>query len=604
MFNKRLSIITLLLIIIFVTPTLFATESYITVPLGHRAYTILNNAEIRGIIPVLHNARPYSTSKVLKELQTIHNSNAISQTEKHIIEDIIHELSTKQEDNSFKSVTTYGSVVQDFDDIGVRAEVGARFKTQYTQSLSTLHVIDWRNTIEVYLRADVKNMLSFEMNLARLFDHIDYRPFLKNDFYVDAKGKYDPLWLDEHPFLTFGGTSSPELNLSLLHNKLDIRFASIKRDWGVGTNNLMLSGSANSFNAIEVQYEIVPWLKYSFITGKLGSFSFYDFKDKDDPNDFYANYFFTDDLHESKYDNNYSAHRVEVSLPWNISLGVYESVVYRRRFELGYLNPFAILFYEQEIIGDFDNMLAGLDFEWIIPSYGRVYGSLATTEMSVLNPKRFLTAPRNILGIQGGVDINIPLLPFTTVTAQYTYLAPFFYTHKPYEGNEISFVNEGRNIGYPLRPNSDEILLKIDSQFKEGWDGSFTFKYQRRSGQYGFNIDKFMRYQAAKKNLYEDKDFNAHVFEKAIGMELAVQKTLKNAPVRLRASYLLNLESNRGVPTPEKVWDTSNSENWAKYDEDDHSDYAEYPVIKYNVEGAWSSWKASHAVSIGAEVWF
>ena len=277
-------------------------------------------------------------------------------------------------------------------------------------------------------------------------------------------------------------------------------------------------------------------------------------------------------------------------------------------------------------------MLAGLDFEWIIPKYGRVYGVIATSEMSVINPKRFLTAPRNILELQGGINVNIPFLPFTTVTAQYTYLAPFFYTHYPMtesvdtwvavnnESEEepdwelvktteekvvalIPMVHEGRNIGYPLRPNSDEILLMINSQFQSGWEGSFTFKYQQRSGQYGFNIDQYMSYAAASNNAYNDKDFRGFLFEKTISFEMAVEKTLKNAPVRLRMSYLLVLESHKDTPSPHKVWEGGYSGKKEDYPEDGFS-YDETPIIDYTVSGAWSAWKANHAVSIGAEIWF
>ncbi|MGI6439048.1 MAG: hypothetical protein ACOX0W_02050 [Sphaerochaetaceae bacterium] len=630
--KNKFKIFVMVCVIVGLGSLVYAADNLLTVPLGHRAYGILQNAELRGIIPLQHNVRPYSTSKVLKDLNTIGQSSQISDEERRIVQDIIQELSLNQEDNSLKSVMTHGSIRQYYDELDVNAEIGARFSTRYTQSLIDFDVIDWRNSIEVYLRGDVKSVFSFEMNLTRLFDHIDHRPFLKNDFYIDAKGKYDSLWLDEAPFLNFGGTASPELAVSLFNNKLDIRFASIKRDWGVGTNNLMLSESANSMNALELQLEITPWLRYAFLAGRLGSFSYKNFREDNQVKDFYNEYLFTDDLHGTQYDNNYSAHRVEVDLPWNISLSVFESVVYRRRFELGYLNPFSILFYEQEIVGDFDNMLAGLDFEWVLPRYGRMYGVIATTEMSVINPKRFLTAPRNIMGIQGGVDINIPFLPFTTVTAQYTYLAPFLYTHYPMtediwvavnNGSEevpdwelvktteekviarIPMVHEGRNIGYPLRPNSDEILLMLNSQFKDGWEGSLTFKYQRRSGQYGFNIDKHMSYGAAHKNAYDDKDFNGFLFDKTIAIEMVVQKTLAKAPVRLRASYLMTLNSHRNQPEPQRVWLYGGLYNGKEgtYPED-FENYDRTPVIDYTVSGAWSAWKATHAVSIGVDIWF
>ena len=307
------SLLLVLILLLVILSPIYSAENLLSVPLGHRVYGILENAELRGIIPIQHNVRPYSTLNVLNKLNIIKDSEQLSTAEREVVLDIIHELSFNQEDNSMKSVLLNGSIHQYFDDIDINAEIGARLRTNYTQSLSNLDAIDWRNSIEVYLRGDVKSVFSFEMNLARLFDHIDHRPFLKNDFYIDAKGKYDSLWLDEAPFLNFGGTASPELAVSLLNNKLDIRFASIKRDWGVGTNNLMLSGSANSMNALELQFEITPWLRYAFLAGRLGSFSYKSFREDSQVQDFYNEYLFTDDLHGTQYDNNYSAHRVGIS---------------------------------------------------------------------------------------------------------------------------------------------------------------------------------------------------------------------------------------------------------------------------------------------------
>jgi hypothetical protein len=102
-------------------------------------------------------------------------------------------------------------------------------------------------------------------------------------------------------------------------------------------------------------------------------------------------------------------------------------------------------------------------------------------------------------------------------------------------------VNKGENLGYPLRPNSDEILLAIHMQAPDGWDGSVTMKYQRRSGQYGFNMDKYMRYAAAVKGEYDDKDFAGNLFEKTLGIKTTVNKTLKKFPIRISASYLFSM---------------------------------------------------------------
>ena len=607
-----------ILILLLITTSLFGAQNNISVSLDHRVYSVLKTAELRGIIDTDLEVRPYSTATILKHLKKIEAYTKISINELVIVKDLIKEFSETQPNNSFKSLAKYGSYYTYSENLDIGATMGARLNFSYAQSLSDFSHFDSRNGGDFFIRGDIKDIASFYMNIGIRFDHLDHTLFLKNDFYVPTKGKYDTFWnhLDEHVFY-YGIYATPEISLSLLNGKLNIRWADIKRDWGVGESNLMLSGSANSFNAIELNFAITPWLRYAFLTGALGKFDAQDLYDSDNSDHadivkFYDEYFFSDALHNNKYNNNYSAHRVEVDLPWRIKFGIFESVVYRKRFELGYLNPLSILMFEQNAMGDFDNMLAGFDLQWTMRDYFRIYGTAATTEMNEINPKRFFIAPRNVLSLQAGVDINIPFISFSTATVQYTYIAPFFYTHKPMEDDtyEISMVNEGRNIGYPLRPNSDEILVKLNLNFNNNWDGSFTFKYQRRSGQYGFNIDKWMYYTAANRGAYKDKNFSSNIFEKTVGLEATINKKLNNYPIKFSASYILTLENARVYePTPLKVWNRKEPDATESiiYDPDnypEHLKYNDFPVVEYKVSGPWKGWQASNALRVGVDIWF
>ncbi|HKM05946.1 MAG TPA: hypothetical protein VJ869_03055, partial [Sphaerochaeta sp.] len=62
----------------------------------------------------------------------------------------------------------------------------------------------------------------------------------------------------------------------------------------------------------------------------------------------------------------------------------------------------------------------------------RLYGSIATTEMNKIGSlKTMLTYPRNILAFQAGITVPLPIGTFSSLTFQWTYLAPFFYSHYP-----------------------------------------------------------------------------------------------------------------------------------------------------------------------------
>ena len=606
--RKRFFVFLLVFIYLLLSQVIFATENHISVPLNHNVYNILKNVEIRGLVHSLPKVKPYPTSTLINILKELDTSNQLTKIERDEIKLLLEEFTFEQKDNSVKSILQNGSYFTHLEKLNIGTKFGIKLNFQYGQSINNFSEIDSRNGGEIYLSSNISNYVSIFMNIGLRFDHLNHNLFMKNDFDIPSKGKYDTFWdHDGNHLLYYGIYATPEVSSSLMNGKLNIRFASIERDWGVATNNLMISGSANSFNAFEFTIEPSSWLNYSFIAGSLGKFYIND-SILDNSDNFYSDYFFSDKLHERKYENNITAHRVEINLPFNLKFGIYESVIYKRRFEFGYLNPFSILMYEQNIMGDLDNMLAGFDLQWTLPKYFRAYIVAATTEMNEINPKRFFIAPRNVMGLQAGVDINIPLLSFTTATVQYTYLAPFFYTHIPdfdEEWNivsELTFVNEGRNIGYPLRPSSDELLVNVNFNLKNKWDGSLTLKYQRRSGQYGWNIDKFMSYAAAKNDEYSDKNFNNYIFEKSVGIVATINKTMKNYPLKFSASYIINMSTERvNDPEPIKAWDLENGGlNNTHLNE---SDYPKYPVIEYEVSGPWTSWRVNNALRIGINIW-
>lgn len=236
-----------------------------------------------------------------------------------------------------------------------------------------------------------------------------------------------------------------------------------------------------------------------------------------------------------------------------------------------------------------------------------MYGAFATTEMHEINPLKFFDHPRNIMGLQGGADFNLPVGQFSSLTVQYTYLSPFFYTHYPWvdedavvdDGaggleispvitHELMYINKGQNLGYPLRPSSDEILVKLDVGITELLRGDLTLKYQRRSGQYGFNFDTFMVYSSTGG--YEERDFSAYIFEKTFGLNLGLTKKFKDYPVSIQGRYLYTMVlAQENLPTPVPG-------------ETGESDGIEQP-IKYTTDSPWLDPQHTHAVQIGVSIW-
>jgi hypothetical protein len=500
------------------------------------------------------------------------------------------------------------------EDYGIYMEVGATIETQSTFSLVNPSHFDMRNAIRPYIKSDFKDILSFSMDVGLRQDKLDSRPFLDNDFTIPGEGFYMDFLSggsgsDVIPMDAFysGFDLHPEISISLLQGMLELRWGAVNRDWGVGTNNLQLSSQAAPFEAIEGHLHLTEWLRYSFITGSLGGFALPDGIEGNDA-------FFAQTLHSNEFNNNYSAKRVEVDLPWNITFGIHESNIWIKRFEIGYLNPFTILMLQQSLLGDTDNMLAGIDFQWRLPGILRLYGSFATTEMNAISPSVFFTHYRNIMAFQGGVDIDLPVGRFSKITFQYTKLEPFFYTHYPITEKEFvgyeevvtsspedtdipteetntylrpqystkviqtSYVNKGFTLGYPLHPNSDEFLATTRIGISPTLNTFLTVKYQRRSSQYGYAIDMSVneRYRGMS-GLVEPKDFIENLFEKNLSVEIGATKSFIDFPITIYGSYRLGAVVDKELNTV--------------------VDFNHYPT------GSWSSPSFDHVVKIGVTIY-
>jgi hypothetical protein len=611
--KKRILVILVLFSMMF---GLFAS-THLSVPLGHRVYTILSSAETRGIIDPISTVRPYTRSVIVSNLKILLSHPALSTSEQLEVQQMLSEFEVSYEPpQTFSKLLQHGSYASYWDEYKLGVAFGIEVESSLTHSLTTRGMYDSRNSIRAYMKGDMFEFFSFQMDFDLLMDRLDSRLFLLNDFTFKSEGKYDSIFnaMEDNRFY-YGQSLEPEISLQFLDGNLQLRWASIQRDWGVGRNNLMISGSARSFEGIETAVKFAPWLNYQFITGSLGKFQTNTYIDIPENKKFFDNYFIRDGIQGTQLNNNFSAHRVEVNLPWNLSFGIYESVVYRKRFELAYLNPLSILMFQQINVGDFDNMFAGVDAQWRIPGVMRLYGAMGTTEMNDIHPNRFFKAPRNVMAFQAGTDIDIPIGNFSMLTVQYTNLGPFFYTHYPVEVDynddgeadeiyEVMYVNKGQNLGYPLRPNSDEILISGAFGFGDGWDSTITAKYQRRSGQYGSNMSEYMIYRAADAGAYDDKNFNDNVVEKVFGLELTVSKSMKDYPISFSASYILNMQTERDrVAT--RYWVPDDPDTKTVNEEHITTDPNEARAIpiQYTPTGPWSPLDYTHAVRLGVRIW-
>ena len=541
-------------VILFSFSLLFAGESYLSIPLDSDAYRIIDTAEIRGIIPNQTDVKPYSISRVKSLLNVIYSSNLTTESERKAIEKLLSQFDSTYGVSSEKSFLEKGYLVLSENE-STEVAFGGKIKTEQTVGV-TNKAFDSRNKLTFYAKGDLFNSLSFYMDFGILLDKLDHRAFLVTDFTHECDGFYMSLLgsndLYNSPFKSLGDgfVMYPELATSFFNGSLTIRFASLPRDWGPGINNLALSSSARSFDAVEFTLEPSSWFSLSAAIGSLGKSYLVLDGETDKTGD--------KELHSNVYDNNFSIQRIEIEPFEGFRASIFESVVWRKRFELAYLNPLGVYMFAQNYIGDFDNMLAGLDATYTIKGVCKAYFSLAIDEFNSLNKFKVISFARNIIALQGGATINIPYGDFSTLGVQATYIPPFFGSHYTYTSDKnpwgstpmgTAYVNKGYNLSYPLYPDSLELLAQFSTTITQ-WDLSLSFivKDQMRSAQYstddkGTSLNNIINYNVS--DLYVDKDFFSYIWNNTLDLEVKGKKSFDNLPFDLTFGLQCLIESKR-----------------------------------------------------------
>ena len=552
---------------------LFATQFH-SVPLGHEVYRIIEIGELRGIIAQQTDVKPYNLNTVRALLKTMKESDKLSEAEKAEIDNVLEEFDLQygNEDNSATEKTVYG-----FYRTGGKTGVttfGVNVTT--TQSLGLNNqdekIFDSRNGVTAYINGSLLGYVSYDLNFKVNVDRIDTAAFLPTEllfstdgFYMDMLNGGDRLESLPDGKFYLGIEAFPEISTSIAKDVATIRIGAVKRDWGPGVNNFGLSGSARVMDGFELSLAPTSWFKYSVMTASLGQASLetvngveWPSESMDDKNP---------DRHpdgtiEGKYSNNLSIHRVELGPFAGARLGIWEGLVWRKRFELSYLNPLAIYMFAQNNLGDYDNVLAGLDLTYQNPKFGEFYVAFAMDELKSF--KKALVHPRNIIAFQVGAKFSLPFGNFTELKLQGTYITPFFGSH--YEDSTklfanvpytTAYVNRGQNIGYPLNPDSLEFLIAFDTSLNHGITLSVEVKDQMRSAQYsitkdsGTDILTSMSYTAEYAGEYYDRDFFNNIWNNIVDIEVEAQKSFDTkVPMTITLGLQTIINSSRSyTPT-------------------------------------------------------
>ncbi|MCL2244673.1 MAG: hypothetical protein FWC03_09445 [Treponema sp.] len=274
--------------------------------------------------------------------------------------------------------------------------------------------------------------------------------------------------------LSIGFNMLGEITGAAFDNTLLWSLGRKRREWAAVSDgsSLVLNETAQPFLGVELLFRPFPWFSFSSLTGMLEYFSSKGIKTS-----------------AETFQNAFSLSMLDIDITKYVHINFGTTVIWPKRFELGYLFPLIDNMLYQNFIGDFDN--AGLfgSIKLQMSGVGFLWASFFLDEMNF--EENFFKLDRQMYALQAGLKAVLPMLPFASVDLSYTKIEPYCYTHQktavPWYSvpMEQAYVNHGYGLGYYLPPNSDEIKLKMQMMPSFGTLLNIQFQMIRRGADYG-----------------------------------------------------------------------------------------------------------------------
>jgi hypothetical protein len=491
-----------------------SAQQFNSVPLSAQVYDIIDNAVLRGLVKPPASSRPWSEHTVKQSLTAILDAGQeiLSPVEKKIISDLIDSFDRKTGIDWSRGTYNSRQTLKN----GAEFSFGGGINWESVFSVNFKDPVDFgtSNRLGLFLYGDMGSHLSWAFEIGPGFYWVErevhpaytdpvtnvttpqsyeitsFFPYTFSGIWDGTVTSTEDFSFEGWPdFFSFGYEVISEINASWFDDRMVFRFGRMRRDWGLGEKgaSLFLNSLARPFLAVEGSFLPVDWLRLSSLTGVLEYWP--------------RNGQMKDDAY--KYQNAFSASLLELNVSKYFRFDFGASVVWPKRFELGYLYPANSNLIYQNNVGDFDNIGLYGDLEGSLPGIGKIWFSLFIDEIRIPSSP-FFNLDRNMYAYQAGLKGNIPWLPFASLSIRYTKIEPYCYTHRytivpwfneidTFENNKVengmatNYVNTGEGLGYYLHPNSDEMMVRLESHPRS--DASIHMQYQmiRHGVEYGPN---------------------------------------------------------------------------------------------------------------------
>ena len=226
--------------------------------------------------------------------------------------------------------------------------------------------------------------------------------------------------------------------------------------WGYGVNGkIILSDKAPLYPYLRLDYQPFKWMKFNYTHSWLNSNVIDSTNSYSFGNPTYGG-------HRTSYVPKFMAlHSLIITPKKGIDIGLGESIVYSDRMDIGFLIPvMPFKFYDNNAsnytitAGNNSQFFFLLSLKNIIPKT-HVYSNLFIDEMRV--SKIFSKdSSRNQIGFNVGIAVNDILIPYLTLSTEYTRVNPFVYNNLNPAQN---YTNHSFNLGDWMGNNFDRIIF-------------------------------------------------------------------------------------------------------------------------------------------------
>jgi hypothetical protein len=448
------------------------------VPLTNPVYQLLDYFETGGKLGFLPQAKPYTRISIAELLTGLLNSKDLSEKERKLATRHLADV----------TVDTNGLTIYKQASKNTFALAGFSAETSVRSGMGDHGT--WGTSLvgEPYLSGDLGGHWSFNagfgLGIERLRSDLFYQSYTRNQqvnfpyesigySYLPYQFNFETMWAhvitagtegEGKPIrddLTAGMIYHTELSGSWFDGAVQFSINNQRRAWGHDQSNLVLSSSARRFPGVELKVHPAKWIRYSFLTGSLFSYSNMKSTYREEAYDY--------DL--GQVQKNFTAHLLEFMPAKWFTFSAGGTNVWSKRLELAYMIPFVLPNLTQIDVGDHDNVSLYFDVAGIIPQIGKIWGGFYVDEFNFTKKGNALKKPLNRYAWQVGWKTNIlsGIIPGTTSTLKYTRLTPFVYTHYPdsvfntfgSRPNDMTYTHDEYNLGFYLPPNSSELNWKL-----------------------------------------------------------------------------------------------------------------------------------------------